>query len=326
MITASPEKVTASPEVASALARASRGEAGFALLTVAGEDEQGVVDRHADPDHRGHVCDEDRHRYLQRDEVDEGAGHQHAGEAERQRQGRRRQRAEDDQEDQGDDREAGFLRLGEILLGDLLETRPDPGCPTRYGVTPPPRCPGRAVLAASPRNRSTDRRTVAAQWQDRRAGALQLAPAWCEAAGVRARCSTVGDLARTPPTAAALFGRAAPGAASQQDREPVRLESRIPLCKASLTRLDWLPGTSKPPPVRWSVCFAAKGSARRQSRPRRRRPSVACQKLASRFIEVALAGGQPPAPRGGPDLCAPSLGERVTAAPARPRRYSVTSR
>jgi len=39
--------------------------AGPPLLPVAGEDEERVVDRHADPDHRGHVGDEDRGRHLQ---------------------------------------------------------------------------------------------------------------------------------------------------------------------------------------------------------------------------------------------------------------------
>ena len=74
-ITARPEKVTARPEVESASARAASSvAAGVALLAVAGEDEERVVDRDPDPDHRGHVGDEDRGRHLQRDEVDQGAG------------------------------------------------------------------------------------------------------------------------------------------------------------------------------------------------------------------------------------------------------------
>ena len=118
-ITARPEKVTARPEVESACARASSGSRpARALLAVAGEDEERVVDRHPDPDHRGHVGDEDRGLHLQRDEVDQGAGDDHADEAERQRQRRGGERAEDDEQDQGDDREAA-------------RPRPSPGLPWR---------------------------------------------------------------------------------------------------------------------------------------------------------------------------------------------------
>ncbi|HEX2708267.1 MAG TPA: hypothetical protein VHM66_09710, partial [Solirubrobacterales bacterium] len=99
-------------------------ETGFALLAVASEDEQRVVDRDPDADHRGHVGDEHRGRHLQRDEIDQGAGDEDADEAERQRQ-RRRQRAEDDKQDQRHDREAARLRLREVALGDLLHHRPD---------------------------------------------------------------------------------------------------------------------------------------------------------------------------------------------------------
>ena len=95
------------------------------LLAIAGEDEERVVDRHPDPDHRGHVGDEDRGRHLQRDEIDEGAGDDHADEAEGERQGRGGQRAEDDEQDQRDDREAPRLGLRQILLGELLHPGPD---------------------------------------------------------------------------------------------------------------------------------------------------------------------------------------------------------
>ena len=81
-----------------------------ALLAVAGEDEERVVDGDADADHRGHVGDEDRGLHLQRDEVDQRAGDDHADEAERERQRGGGERAEDDEQDQGDDREAARPR------------------------------------------------------------------------------------------------------------------------------------------------------------------------------------------------------------------------
>ena len=133
-ITARPEKVTARPEVESASARASsRSRPARALLAVAGEDEERVVDRDPDPDHRGHVGDEDRGRHLQRDEVDQRAGDDHADEAERQRQRRGGERAEDDEQDQGDDREAARLGLGEVFLGELLHPGPDRRLPGQVG-------------------------------------------------------------------------------------------------------------------------------------------------------------------------------------------------
>ena len=59
-MTVRPLKSTARPEVASAVAARLVGRAaGADLLAVAGEDEQRVVDGHADADHRGHVRHED---------------------------------------------------------------------------------------------------------------------------------------------------------------------------------------------------------------------------------------------------------------------------
>ena len=51
----------------------------------------------------------------------------HGDEAERQRQRRRGERAEDREQDQGDDREAGHLGLLEVLLRELLQARPGRG-------------------------------------------------------------------------------------------------------------------------------------------------------------------------------------------------------
>ncbi len=133
------------------VAAAARG----ALLAVAGEDEQRVVDRHPDPDHRGHVGDEHRGAHLQRDEVDQRAGDDHADEAERQRQRRRGERAEDDEQDDRDDREASRLGLGEVLLRELLHPRPDRRLAGEVGRDAGrARRRGRVLRAASPPGRS----------------------------------------------------------------------------------------------------------------------------------------------------------------------------
>ena len=97
---------------------------GADLLAVAGEDEERVVDRHADADHRGDVGGEHRHVHRLGEEVDRRAGDHHAREAERQRQGRGGERAEDGEQDQQHDREAGGLRRLEVLLGEVLHAGP----------------------------------------------------------------------------------------------------------------------------------------------------------------------------------------------------------
>src|ERR1700754_4102652 len=66
-------------------------------------------------------------------------------------------------------------------------------------------------------------------------------------------------------------------------------------CSSWLAASDSLPGTSKPPPVRCSVCLAAKGSASSTIRTqapttqRRRRP----RKPASLFIESRMSANEP---------------------------------
>ena len=232
MITARPEKVTARPEVESACARASRRLApGFALLAVAGEDEERVVDRDADPDHRGHVGDEDRGRHLQRDEVDERAGDQHADEAERQRQRRRGERAEDDEQDQRDDREAGPLGLREVFLGDFLHPRPDRRLPDQVGGDAGVR--GARVEVFAQGRRGVDQLVggeVAAQRHQRHVGAA----ASCRRACAR-RCRRQGDvverrdLAPDPATAAGALGRARARLGLQHHGDPVRLRAELVL-------------------------------------------------------------------------------------------------
>ena len=77
-ITVTPENATAIPDVRIATARASSARAaGSQLLAVAGEDEQRVVHRHADAEHRGHVGDEDRHPIDLREQEDDRAGDDH---------------------------------------------------------------------------------------------------------------------------------------------------------------------------------------------------------------------------------------------------------
>ena len=100
--------------------------AGPQLLAVAGEDEQRVVDRDADAEHRGHVRDEDRHLHRLREQVDDRARDRHGRDAERQRQRGGGQRAEDDEQDQQHDRQADELGLLEVALGELLHAGPQP--------------------------------------------------------------------------------------------------------------------------------------------------------------------------------------------------------
>ena len=267
--------------------------AGAALLAVAGEDEERVVDRHPDPDHRGHVGDEDRGRHLQREEVDERAGDDDADEAERQRQRGRRQRAEDDEQDQGDDREAARLGLGQVFLGELLHPRPDRRLPGKVGRDAVRRrCPG------SRSSRSVDGRVDELRRAERslRSGS----------SAVPSRCSWQPRRGARPPAEASLVERRRRRAANRRDRGgplrrrpapgSARSSTAMPsacepksLSSASLTAFDWLPGTSKPPPVRCSVCFAASGRARTTIRiqaartQRRRRP----RNPASRIIDIA---------------------------------------
>ena len=89
------------------------------LLAVAAHDEQRVVDRQGEPEHRRDVEHEDAHLDALGDEEDER-------EAARDRQARdeqwhpgRDQRAEDEQEHDGDDRQRDELGLLEVLLGLL---------------------------------------------------------------------------------------------------------------------------------------------------------------------------------------------------------------
>ena len=95
------------------------GPAAAQLLAEAADDEQRVVDRQGEAEHRRDVEHEDAHLDLLGDEVDEGeaAGDREAGDEER--HPGRDDRGEDEDEDERDDRQRDELGLLEVLLGLL---------------------------------------------------------------------------------------------------------------------------------------------------------------------------------------------------------------
>ena len=213
----------------------------------------------------------------------------HADEAERQRQRRGGQRAEDDEQDQRDDREAARLRFGQVFLGELLHPRPDGRLPGQVGGDASRRrCRGRGLRAGRPPGRSA--RRARRRWRAAAGRCRSRCSCSSRAAGDRRR---QGD-ARRPwrpragpgrprrPRSAALGAGLRPAAAPRSRSASL---AKTP-CIESATAFDSLPGTSKPPPVRCSVCFAAKGSAgttiatQAARTQRRRRPRTP----ASRFI------------------------------------------
>ena len=144
------------------------------LLAVAREHEQRIVDRHADPDHRGDVRDEDRHLGGLRQSPDRRARERHAPEAERERQGGRGERAEDGEQDDEHDREAGLLGRCEVPLAEVLHAGPQrlladeverdavPRAVLDVEMTAQSRhCVGRLVLAAGQPHRDEGHPAVA---------------------------------------------------------------------------------------------------------------------------------------------------------------------
>ena len=95
------------------------------LTTEAADDEQRVVDRDADPDHRRHVRDVDRDLERTRERVDHGAAQEHRGEPESKRRGRGHKRSETGEEDQEDEWKPERLAARKLFLRDVLEVRPD---------------------------------------------------------------------------------------------------------------------------------------------------------------------------------------------------------
>ena len=120
MATAMPLNATALPAVADRpLDRLADGPAAAQLLAEAADDEQRVVDRQREPEHRRDVEHEDAHLDLLGDDVDEGeaAGDRQAGDE--QRHAGRDERGEDEDQDERDDRQRDELGLLEVLLGLL---------------------------------------------------------------------------------------------------------------------------------------------------------------------------------------------------------------
>ena len=204
------------------------GAAGVALLSVAGEDEQRVVDRDPDPDHRGHVGDEHRGRHLQRDEVDERAGDDDADEPQRQRQRRRGERAEDDEEDDRDDREAADLGFGEVFLGELLEPGPDRRLAGEVGGHPVLSGPRVEIGAEVPRGVDLIvGAELAAQRHQRRPGALEFLRPRAATAGGSVTLSTSETASRTRATAAAPAAGGGTRLGAQDDADPVGVGSEV---------------------------------------------------------------------------------------------------
>ena len=121
MITVMPANITARPLVSiDGDDRVLDARAAFEVLSVAGDDEQRVVDADAEADHRHHRGGEVGHR-------DDVAGERHErrgdaeteqGDADRQAHGEHRTEREDEDDDRGD--EAVDLALGELELGEQV--------------------------------------------------------------------------------------------------------------------------------------------------------------------------------------------------------------
>ena len=214
---------------------ASRG----ALLAVAGEDEERVVDRHADADHRGHVGDEDRGLHLQRDEVDQRPGDDHADEAERQRQGGGGERAEDDEQDDRDDREAAGLRLGQVFLGEFLHPRPDRRLAGEVGGDAS--SGGARVEVFAQRRRRVDLAVggdLTGERQQRRAGAAQGDRGASRRARRNAHFVDAGNRAARARNRGGLRFRGGPRLGLQQHRDIAGAVAEVALqCVADRLRL-----------------------------------------------------------------------------------------
>ncbi len=160
------------------------------------------------------------------------------------------------------------------------------GCPARYVVTPPLAMPGsRASRRSTAGSISSSGATALASGKRVRSLRCSCSSPRRATAGGRETPSTSAASRWTRSTAAARSEALAPGSARSSTAMPVASLTKTP-CIESATAFDWLPGTSKPPPVRCSVWRAAKGSAQITMTTqiartkRRRRPRTP----ASRFI------------------------------------------
>ena len=100
------------------------------LLAESTDDEQGVIDREGETQHRRDIQDEDAHLDLLGDDVDQGEARGDRESRHEQGHPGRHDRGEDEDEHDGDDRQGDDLRLLEILLGlrrGVLRDRPVTG-------------------------------------------------------------------------------------------------------------------------------------------------------------------------------------------------------
>ena len=152
------------------------------------------------------------------------------------------------------------LGFGEVFLGELLEPGPDRRLAGEVGGHPV--LSGPRVEIGAEVARGVDLivgAEFAAQRHQRRPGALEFLAARgrrrpAAASPCRLRRPRPGPGRPPPPRAAGP----APGSARRTTPIPSEL---APKSRSSdlVTAFDWLPGTSKPPPVRCSVWRAAKG-------------------------------------------------------------------
>ena len=208
MITVRPLNSTARPEVASATARASLGlAAGGDLLAVAGDDEQRVVDRHADADHRRHVGHEDRHLHHLREREDQRAGDEHRDER-RARAAARRRRA------------SRTRTAGSAARPGSRPTPPWRGPPWRAPASPahsapwPTRCVVDAVARAVGDRRAGRAGRRPPRWRrprrPRRAAGRRPCRRRAPARAPASRASAASETPSTGPAAAATRSTAAP--------------------------------------------------------------------------------------------------------------------
>ena len=120
MATATPLNATALPAVADGpLDRLFDGPAASQFLAEPADDEQRVVDRQREPEHRRDVEHEDAHLDLLGDDVDEGEAARDGEAGDEQRHPGRDERREDEDQHDRDDRQRDELGLLEVLLGLL---------------------------------------------------------------------------------------------------------------------------------------------------------------------------------------------------------------
>ena len=129
-ITVTPDSTTARPEVAIAASAACCGvTTGTQFFTKPHEDEERIVDRQCDAEHRHRRRHEHRHRGVHRQQVDQSHRHDNRADAEHEWHGCRGQRAEHREQHNQDDRKVPLLGLGDVVLGGLRRGRAERALP-----------------------------------------------------------------------------------------------------------------------------------------------------------------------------------------------------